>query len=199
MLPLQKQVSYQRRTSPPLRTRNGPASADVSVAMVLFNSVTDVNILLFTYMLIYNVTLISLFWALLNVIVTQFKTLQSFNGFSFSGYYLLLLTSLLFSMAGVPPFMGFFSKLFVLTLLTNNSFFVLYTLFFAVLFLGLYFYVQNIRFLHSTNHSTLNYSYLGNDRHVCVFYYFSITVLVLLIGGAYYVDDTLLLVSWLLN
>ena len=176
-----------------------PTSPPNLVSMVLFNSVTDVNTLLFSYMLIYNVTLVTLFWSMFNVISTQFKTLHSFNGFSFSGFYLLLVTSLLFSMAGVPPFMGFFSKLFILTLLTNNAFFVLYALFFTVLFLGLYFYIQNIRFLHSTNHSTFSYAYLNNDRHVIGFYYFSITTLIFLIGGAYYVDDVLLFVSWLLN
>ena len=167
--------------------------------MVFFNSITDVNILIFSYMLIYNLTLVTLFWALTSVISTQFKTLHSFNGFSFSGFYLLLLTVLLFSMAGVPPFLGFFSKLFILTLLTNNFFFVLYAVFFIILFVGLYFYIQNIRFLHSTNQSSVSYAFLSNDRHVPNFYYFAITITVLLAGGGYYVDDILLYVSWLLK
>jgi len=97
-------------------------------------------------------------------------------------------------MAGVPPFVGFFSKLFILTLLTNNSFFILYSVFFVVLFIGLYFYVQNIRFLHSTNHNNLSYQYMSsNERTTPLFYYFTIYVLTLIILGAVYVDDLLLL------
>ena len=145
-------------------------------------------------MFIYNLSLIILFWCLFNVIVTQLKTLHTFNGLSFNSYYLLLVTTLLFSMAGVPPFLGFFSKLFILTLLASTEFFILYALFFVFLFLGLYFYIQNIRFLHSTNHSTLNYpSVGGNEKHTLLFYYGSITFLTILIAGPIIVDDVLFL------
>jgi NADH:ubiquinone oxidoreductase subunit 2 (subunit N) len=96
-------------------------------------------------------------------------------------------------MAGVPPFIGFFSKLFIITLLVNNAFFILYTLFFIILLIGLYFYVQNIRFLHSTNFSSLNYSYITNERHVLVYYYFTITFLFFFIFGTFYIDDFILL------
>ena len=96
-------------------------------------------------------------------------------------------------MAGVPPFIGFFSKLFILTLLTNNAFFVLYAVFFVVLFLGLYFYVQNIRFLHSTNHSQIAHSYFaGSERATPVFYYFTVVVLTFVVFGTVYVEDLLL-------
>ena len=146
-------------------------------------------------MFIYNASLVALLWTLMNVITPQMKTLYSFSGFSFNSYYLLILTVLLMSMAGVPPFIGFFSKLFILTLLTNNSFFLFYSFFFVLLFLGLYFYIQNIRFLHSTNNSTLNYAYLSNERQVLFFYYFSLTFLIFILGGVLYIDDFLLFFS----
>ena len=157
----------------------------------------ETNILLFTYMFLYNLSLLSFIWTLLTVITTQVKSLHSLNGFSFNPYYLLLLTLLLMSMAGVPPFIGFFSKLFILTLLVNGSFFLFYSFFFTVLFLGLYFYIQNIRFLHSSNHKTLNYPYLCNERHVFYFYYFSLTVLLFITLGVFYVDDFLLFFTWI--
>jgi len=70
----------------------------------------------------------------------------------------------------------------------------LYAVFFVVLFVGLYFYIQNIRFLHSTNHNSLAYQYmLTNERSVPTFYYFTITVLTVVILGTVYVDDLLLL------
>lgn len=154
--------------------------------------------MLFAYMLIYNTSLITLFWVLFSTVLTQFKTLHSFNSFSFNSFFLLTITILLFSMAGVPPFVGFFSKLFILTLLTNNSFFILYSVFFVVLFIGLYFYVQNIRFLHSTNHNNLAYQYMiSGERATPIFYYFTIYILTLLILGTVYVDDILLVVTWL--
>ena len=154
--------------------------------------------MLFAYMLIYNTSLITLFWVLFSTVLTQFKTLHSFNSFSFNSFFLLTITILLFSMAGVPPFVGFFSKLFILTLLTNNSFFILYSVFFVVLFIGLYFYVQNIRFLHSTNHNNLAYQYMiAGERTTPTFYYFTIYILTLLILGTVYVDDILLVVTWL--
>ena len=154
--------------------------------------------MLFAYMLIYNTSLITLFWVLFSTVLTQFKTLHSFNSFSFNSFFLLTITILLFSMAGVPPFVGFFSKLFILTLLTNNSFFILYSVFFVVLFIGLYFYVQNIRFLHSTNHNSLAYQYMAvGERVTPTFYYFTIYILTLLILGTVYVDDILLVVTWL--
>jgi len=168
--------------------------------MVFLNCYTDTNVLLFTYMFIYNLSLLSLFWILFSIVNTKFKTLQSFNGFSFNSFSLTALTILLFSMAGVPPFVGFFSKLFIMTLIVNNSFFTFYFLFFVVLFFGLYFYVQNIRFLHSTNHADLSYtSYLGYERVVPTFYYFVIFVLTLLIFGTFYIDDLLLIMTWLFN
>jgi len=167
--------------------------------LLFFNTTLDANIYLFTYMLIYNISLTIFFWTIFNVINTQFKTLNSFNGFSFNSFYVIVLTILLFSMAGVPPFIGFFSKLFIITLLVNNAFFILYTLFFIILLIGLYFYVQNIRFLHSTNFSSLNYSYITNERHVLVYYYFTITFLFFFIFGTFYIDDFILLMYWLFN
>lgn len=150
-------------------------------------------------MFLYNLSLTTLFWTMFSVIITQFKTLYSFSGFSFNSFFTLLLTILLFSMAGVPPFIGFFSKLFILTLLVNSYFFLLYSIFFVVLLVGLYFYVQNIRFLYSTNLKTLNYPFLGNERHIVTYYYFALTVIILFTSGIFYIDDFLLLMAWLMH
>jgi len=165
--------------------------------MLFVNSVLETNSLMFAYMFLYNSSLMVLFWTIFNLVTTKLKTLHGLNGISFNPYYIFLLTVLLLSMAGVPPFIGFFSKLFLLTLLTNNSFFVLYAQFFVILFIGLYFYVQNIRFIHSTNKGTTNQPYLNNERSVLFFYYVSLTVLSFIMGGIFYIDDFLLMFSWL--
>ena len=167
--------------------------------MLLVNVFADSNILLFTYMVIYNFSLITLFWTLFNSILTKFKTLQSFQGFTFNSFYLTIITLILFSMAGVPPFIGFFSKLFILTLLTNNAFTLLYTFFFVLLFIGLFFYIQNIRFIHSTSSSEINSITLHSyEKTIVNYYYFSIFFITILTLGLIYVDDFILIITWLL-
>jgi NADH:ubiquinone oxidoreductase subunit 2 (subunit N) len=152
-------------------------------------------------MFIYNLSLICFFWLIFTFINYNFKTLHSFVGFSLNSFYLFLTTVVLFSMAGVPPFVGFFSKLFILILLTNSGFFLLYSLFFIVLFLGLYFYMQNIRFLHTSNHKSVDYQSipLFNERTSFFFYYFSIINLLLIIFGTFYVDDIILIFTWIFS
>jgi multisubunit Na+/H+ antiporter MnhB subunit len=76
---------------------------------------------------------------------------------------------------------------------------LLYTIFFVTLFIGLYFYIQNVRFLHSTNAGELNYPYLNsNERLVPVFYYFTVFSLTVIILGVVSVEDILLLFTWYL-
>lgn len=151
----------------------------------------------YIYFFIYNITLVVMFWLLLTLLSKQFLTLQSFNNFSFNSYSVFLMTILLFSMAGVPPLLGFFSKLLVFVNNINNSFVLLYPLLFLVLFLGLYFYIQNIRFLHSTNYQTLNYTYLNTDRTILLYNYFSIWIVILLLGGFVIINDIDLYCTWL--
>lgn len=166
--------------------------------MLSFNLIFDSNVLMFTYMFLYNTSLILLFWTLFTTILTKFKTLHAFNSFAFTSFHLFVLTVLLFSMAGVPPFIGFFSKLFILTLLTNNSFFLLYSLFFVILLIGLYFYIQNIRFLHSTNPQAISTPFMFNEKVNVIYFYFAFSILTFLIFGIFYIDDALLFFTWLL-
>jgi NADH-quinone oxidoreductase subunit N len=121
------------------------------------------------------------------------KSLYSFSNFSFDSHYLFFLTVSLFSMAGVPPFIGFFSKIFILNLLINSNLFLFYFLFFILLLVGLYFYIQNMRFLHSSNLSYMNKQYFMNERNVIAINYFAVVLLFFLIFGVAYVDDILLL------
>ena len=167
--------------------------------MVLTSFTLSHLINVYIYFYIYNITLVVMFWLILTIISKQFLTLQSFNNFSFNSYYLFTLTILLFSMAGVPPFLGFFSKLLVFVNNVNNDFFLLYSLLFIILFVGLYFYIQNIRFLHSTNYATMNYTYLGNERVLLVFTYFTIWVISFLILGSIAINDIDLFFQWLFS
>lgn len=167
--------------------------------MLTTNIYVDLVALLYTYMLIYNLSLTVLFWAFFSTIVSELKTLYTLSNFSFNSYFLFLISILVLSMAGVPPFIGFFSKLFIFVLISNNSFFLFYSLFFVLLFLGLYFYVQNLRFLHSTNKNTLNYPFLRNERVSIYFFYTSIFILFIIILGVFLLNDIILYFSWVIN
>jgi NADH:ubiquinone oxidoreductase subunit 2 (subunit N) len=165
--------------------------------MLLINNVIDVNIYLYTYMFVYNLSLISFFWSLFSFITIKLKTLYTFSEFTQNSFIVLNLSVLLFSMAGVPPFIGFFSKLFIMVLVLNNYYFLFYFLFFLLLFLGLYFYMQNIRFLHSTNYKNHYTMSLTSERVALPILYFVITLLIVIVFGLVYIDDIILLFTWL--
>ena len=165
--------------------------------MLLVNSLIDTNIYLFIYMFIYNLSLISFFWSIFSFITVNLKTLYSFSEFTQNSFIVFNLSILLFSMAGVPPFIGFFSKIFVMVLVLNNFYFLFYFIFFLLLFLGLYFYMQNIRFLHSTNYTSYTTPYLTNERSAVLTYYLVIYLLYLIIFGVVYIDDFILIFSWI--
>ena len=165
--------------------------------MLLINNFIDVNIYLYIYMFLYNLSLISFFWSIFSFITINFKTLYTFSEFTQNSFIVLNFSVLLFSMAGVPPFIGFFSKVFIMVLVLNNYYFIFYFLFFILLFLGLYFYMQNIRFLHSTNYRSYNTPFLINERLVSHTFYIVITVLFLIVFGLVYIDDFILFFTWI--
>jgi hypothetical protein len=74
----------------------------------------------------------------------------------------------------------------------------LYFLFFVILLIGLYFYIQNIRFLHSTNPGDISTPFVFNERVNLSYFYFGLWLLSILIFGIFYVDDILLFFTWLL-
>lgn len=145
-------------------------------------------------MVIYNLSVISLFWVFFSFVSVDIKTLYSLSLFSFDSFFLFFLTVLLFSLAGVPPFIGFFSKLFLLNILINKNFYYLYFYLFIILLVGLYFYMQNMRFLHSSNlHNSTKIYFLGAEKMQIVFSYFALLNVFLVINGVIYLDDILLI------
>lgn len=146
-------------------------------------------------MFVYNLTLIGFFWILMSFYNSSFKTLYSFNVFSFESSYLLFLTIFLFSLAGVPPFIGFFSKVYLLNMLVEQSFFLLYSIFIVLLIFGLYFYMQNLRFLHSTNYQNNFKPFLINERRSFTLFYYLLFLSFFLINGVFFIEDLLLYFS----
>ena len=150
-------------------------------------------------MFIYNLSLIIIFWTLFQFISFNFKTIYSFNDLKFNYYFVTILSVSLFSIAGVPPFLGFFSKLLILILLVNSGFFLFFIFFFGLLFFGLYFYLQNIRFLYSTGVGKINYSHNSNLRITSLYFYITSFFIFFLIFGFFFMDDLILYFYWLFN
>ena len=167
--------------------------------MLIVYDINTVLYLMITYLTTYNITLIFLFWVILSVIAFKLKTLHSFNMFSYSSYNTFLLTIILFSVSGVPPFVGFFTKVLIFILSLSNSFFLFYTLFFVIVFVSLYFYIQNIRFLHSTNYQTFQSPYIVNERLIINFYTLSIPLIIIINTGFIVFDDLVMLFIWILH
>lgn len=164
--------------------------------MLTFTNFFESLTTLFFYILIYNFSLIVLFWTLTQFVNSNSKTLYSFNDLKYNFFLVFVITILFLSMAGVPPFLGFFSKLLILILLINVNFFLLYLFFFTLLFFGLYFYLQNIRFLYSSNSSQLNYTFTPFLRISTLYLYYTYCVLFSLIFGFYFFDDIFFCIVW---
>jgi NADH-quinone oxidoreductase subunit N len=165
--------------------------------LVFSNLFVNTLPIIFFYMFLYNMTLIGFFWILMSFYNSAFKTLHSFNIFSFESSYLFFITVFLFSLAGVPPFMGFFSKVYLLNLLVDQSFFLLYSIFIVLLIFGLYFYMQNLRFLHSTNHQNNFKPFLRNERKPISLFYYLLLWTFFLINGVFFIEDILVYFVWL--
>jgi len=164
--------------------------------MLTFTSFFESLTTLFFYVIVYNFSLIVLFWTLNQFISSNSKTLYAFADLKYNFILVFVITILFLSMAGVPPFLGFFSKLLILISLININFFLLYIFFFGLLFFGLYFYVQNIRFLYSSNSSQLNYAFLPFMRVQISYLYFTYSILFVLIFGFYFFEDLFFCSIW---
>lgn len=155
-------------------------------------------VLSWSYMWIYNVALYAIFLTLNQFKNSEMRTLYSFTNLGSLHYFTKTIIISLFSMAGVPPFWGFFAKLFIFTLVCTSYFFSLYPFFFLILFVGLYFYIQNIRFLNATAGSDFHPIVELNLRTVPLYYYTSLSISFLLIFGFAFTEDLLLVISWTL-
>ena len=150
-------------------------------------------LLLLTYMIIYNVTSFLLFLTVLQAAGSNIKTLFSLSNFGSTHIFTKILALSILSLAGIPPLLGFFSKIFVFVLISNSNLAILFIPFFVLLFVGLYFYIQNLRFLSASN-SALNVSVIELSPRVN-FSYFAVAIPLcfFIIFGFCYVDDLLLL------
>lgn len=151
------------------------------------------------YIFIYNITIATFILIIINHSKAYSKTLYQFSFFKNNPFENLSLSILFFSMAGIPPFLGFFSKLIILVLLTYTNFFLLYFNFFFLLFVGLYFYLQNLRFLYSSVSIKSNTLFFLYERNCVIYYNWIILVFFSLTTSCLFLDEIILYFTWLLQ
>ena len=139
-----------------------------------------------------------MFSTLLQVINTEVKTLHSFSTLGSSNTLTKFLIVSLFSMAGVPPFLGFFSKIFVFLLLFNSFFMLYFFIFISLLLVSLYFYLQNIRFLNDTSSIAYKSQFTLNQRLSFTYYFLSCLISFFLLFGVIFTEDLFIIVSWII-
>ena len=161
------------------------------------NNVLDSIVILYIYMFMYNISLLLIFWTFMQFVNFNFKTIFSFSDFKFNFFFLSIITVSLFSIAGIPPFICFFTKILILLNLLNSNFFFFFIFFFVLLFFALYFYLQNLRFLYSSASSKLNYADVGNLYANPTYFYLNTMFLFIIIFGILFFDDFILYFTWL--
>lgn len=155
-------------------------------------------LLVLVYVLIYNLSSLLLFFTLIQVSDSNFKTLFSFSYLSVSNVYTKFLSLVILSLAGVPPLLGFFSKVFIFILVSSAQLISLFVPLFVLLFAGLYFYIQNLRFLNSTNGSIEDAQLTLSIRNNTTYFTYALPLVFLIIFGVCYIDDLILLSAWVL-
>ena len=163
--------------------------------MLIINESVVVLIFVWAYMFIYSCSIFLLFFSLFQMKNPVVKTLHSFSSFGSTNFIAKQLMIALFSMAGVPPFWGFFAKMLLLVLLLTSSFALLFPFFFIILFLGLYFYVQNIRFLNSSHYTPFSPLQRGSLSTPILYYSFALVTSFFLIFGCFFMEDLILVVT----
>ena len=85
-------------------------------------------------MFIYNISLFLLFATFFQFLNYGSQTLYSFSNLGSTNILTKIFIIVFFSMAGVPPFLGFFAKMIIFVILTTSNFFFLFFFFFTILF-----------------------------------------------------------------
>lgn len=192
-----RHVWFSGQTFQAVRPLVLPTSSN-NLAMLLSYDFLQTMLLLLTYMVIYNLTSFVLFTTVLQIVGTNVKTLFSFSNFGSNHVLTKVISLAILSLAGVPPLLGFFSKIFVFVLISNSHLSILFPSFFVLLFIGLYFYIQNLRFLNSTNSASTTTPIELTPRVNMSYFSLAIPTCFFIVFGFAYVDDLMILSLWTL-
>lgn len=164
--------------------------------MISLNSSFDFSLLSYFYLIVYNFSLFLFFSTFLSFNFESHATLNVLEKVNMRPLPLLILSTILISMAGVPPSIGFISKLLIFLALLESPLFTLAALLFPLLMISLYFYIQNIRFLFTQTSSSFIIEFpILPPQPLNVLY--SVMGLIVILFGFFIFEDIWLLVLWL--
>lgn len=164
-------------------------SSDLSPNLILLS---------YFYLIVYNFSLFLFFSIFFHFNFKSHSTLNVLEKINSKSFPLFLFSTILISLAGVPPSIGFVSKLMIFVALLESPLAILIFLFFPILMVSLYFYMQNIRFLFSQTPSNFvieSPSMLSQPILIS----YSILGLILILSGFFIFEDLWLVISWLFS
>lgn len=164
--------------------------------MLDWNDITVNLITIYTYFTLYNLALAAFFAIIFTAHLGSTPSLLVLSGVNSQPFISYSLTIILFSFAGVPPFVGFFTKVLILTTLIGLDFLLFFLLFFSTLFFSLYFYIQNIRIILNMGRKIKKNSHINTTNVNILNMYIIITTLVILTLGGIYLDEIILVINW---
>lgn len=146
----------------------------------------------------YCCTLLSFFSLFFLLNLNHLKNLNELKIYSQVNFYFNTNVFVFLSLAGLPPFLGFFNKFFLFFFIFNNFNIFYFSLFFLLNCFSIYFYIQNLRSLISKKVESSS-AYLNNFAN----FNFSLTFFVIiiqffLIFGVFFIPDFLIMLSPLL-
>ena len=147
------------------------------------------------YLIIYIFTVLLFFSLILNLFInneTIIKIYDLFNIYKYNKYVSILISILFFSISGLPPFIGFISKLFWL-----KSFFIEYNLFiFSLIFVFLivnFYYIRLIKNIYMNFDNFYNVLfYVNKFNYISCLFFFSNQLLLF-----YFIFNTRLLTNFI--
>lgn len=167
--------------------------------MLINSQMHETLTIVYTYMFVYNSALVILFLLLFQILQFEVKVTTVFSKFNLNPFLLASLAVIVFSMAGVPPMLGFFTKILILLAILNNSFGVFFSFFCILLLVSLYFYMQNIRFLYANSEEFFESPHWNSLRIVPQHLGYIVAGVTFLMTGFIFMEDVWTICAWILN
>jgi len=133
------------------------------------------------YIVLYSITSLALFSIILSLGISKKLPKYLINWSSLAKYNMLLASSfslILFSMAGIPPLAGFFSKLFVLLSLLTQGSVALSVVIVLLSSIGCFYYIRLVKIFFFTTPLKMVSSFYGFSKMVTIFLTILLTMVV---------------------
>jgi NADH:ubiquinone oxidoreductase subunit 2 (subunit N) len=154
--------------------------------------------LIFFNILIYIVSLATIFFVFFFFNLNSFLNLSNIKIFSSSSFFYMVIILTLLSLVGMPPLLGFVGKFLMVIFVNLKTQFLIFLIFVLLNLLMIYFYIQNFRFLVKKSNSTEFISFFKTNElnlniiKILIFFLFFTTF------GIFFFDDFFLIINSLL-